>query len=80
MKRIKKLINYTLWFTLLSIVGANLAIIFSGRLYIYKGISATYLKGHIQPSIYDENVFLNRTIQKGNGQQWLFQLGHLNIL
>jgi CubicO group peptidase (beta-lactamase class C family) len=70
MKIIKKLIKFTLWFVLLVIVGANLAILFTGRFYIYKGISATYLKGHVQPTIYDEDVFNNRTIEKGSIQEW----------
>ena len=71
MKTITKLIKVTLWFVLLIIVGANLSIIFTGRFYIYKGISATYLKGHVQPTIYDDDVFNNRIIEKGNVQEWL---------
>ena len=70
MKLIKKFLKLTLWFVLLLIVGGNLAIILTGRFYIYKGISATYLKGHIQPTIYDDDVFNNRTIEKGTTQEW----------
>lgn len=71
MKLLKKILKFTLWFVLLVFLAANLTIIFSGRLYIYKGISATYLRGHIQPTIYDDDVFNNRIIESGQPQEWL---------
>jgi CubicO group peptidase (beta-lactamase class C family) len=61
------------WFgiTLLAlIVAANLAIIFTGRFYTYKGIWYTYCRGHIRPNIYDLDVFENRKVEKGQGQAW----------
>jgi len=70
MKRIKKIFKYILIFVLSILVIANLAILFTGRLYIYKGLSATYFRGHARPTIYDLDVFENRTIKKGNGQAW----------
>lgn len=81
MKTIKKIIKYTLWLLLFVVIGANLTIIFTGRYYIYKGISATYLRGHLQPTIYDDDVFNNRTIEKGNAQEWIEhpELGQLKM-
>lgn len=40
-------------------------IILSGRLYLYKGIANTYMKGRSGPSIYDLNVFHCSWIKKG---------------
>ena len=49
----------------------NLAIIFTGRFYTYKGIASTYLRGHIRPHIYDIDIFENREVQVGTPQPWL---------
>ena len=46
------------------IVVLNLAIIFSGKTYLYKGIKETYLKGKSGPGIYDSLVFHTRTIAR----------------
>ncbi|MFT6500582.1 MAG: CubicO group peptidase (beta-lactamase class C family) [Crocinitomicaceae bacterium] len=43
----------------------NAFIILSGRLYLYKGIANTYLKGRSGPSIYDLDVFHCSHIKKG---------------
>jgi len=43
----------------------NLFIIFSGRLYLYKGIAHTYMKGRSGPSIYDLDIFHCSHIKKG---------------
>lgn len=70
MKRLKKIIK---WFgiTILAlIVVGNLVIIFSGRLYIYKGLAATYFRGHIRPTIYDLDVFENRAVPVTKPQPW----------
>lgn len=48
----------------------NLAIVFTGRYYIYKGIAYTYLRGHIRPTIYDLDVFNNRKVEKGEPEAW----------
>lgn len=81
MRVVKKILKYILWFILIIIVVANLAIILTGRFYIYKGLSATYFQGHLQPTIYDDDVFLNRTISKGESQAWINhpKLGELKM-
>ena len=77
MRIVKKIIK---WFSL-TILGllivANLAIVFTGRYYIYKGVWNTYFKGHIRPHIYDLDVFENRTVEAGDGQPWV-DSPHLN--
>jgi len=70
MKRLKKIFKWFAIVLVALIVIANLAIIFTGRYYTYKGIASTYFRGHIRPHIYDEDIFLNRTISKGNPQPW----------
>lgn len=77
MKSIKKGLKYLFWGVLSIIVIANLAVLLSGRLYIYKGFWATYMQGHLQPSIYDDDVFLNRDVKAGTAQPWTLhpQLG-----
>ena len=71
MRIIKKILK---WFSL-TILGllivANLAIVFTGRYYIYKGIYNTYFKGHVRPHIYDLDVFENRAIPTGEAQPWV---------
>ncbi len=61
---------YVIWVFILLLVGVNLIILLSGKLYIYKGLSATYLRGHIRPSLYDYKLFSNRKIKCGRGQKW----------
>ncbi len=70
MKYLKKLLKWIGIILLLFLVVANLAIIFTGRFYIYKGVANTYLKGHIRPTIYDLDVFTNRTVEIGTPQPW----------
>lgn len=71
MKYIKKIAKWAGILILALLVIANLAIIFSGRLYIYKGIANTYFRGHVRPTIYDLDVFTNRTVEKGIAQPWV---------
>lgn len=62
------------WFGILILgllVVANLAIVFTGRYYIYKGIANTYFRGHIRPHIYDQDVFTNRYVEAGSGESWI---------
>ncbi len=63
------------------LVVANLAIVFTGRYYIYKGIANTYFRGHIRPHIYDQDVFNNRTIESEDPQPWINHkdLGKINL-
>lgn len=49
---------------LIIIVLINAFIILSGRLYLYKGIANTYLKGRSGPSIYDLDVFHSSHIKR----------------
>lgn len=57
------------WFLIILIV-LNLAIIFSGRTYIYKGVANTYLKGRPGPSIDEYKIFENREVKNGNYLPW----------
>jgi CubicO group peptidase (beta-lactamase class C family) len=54
---------------LLTIVGVflviNAIIILTGRFYIYRGITQTYLKGRVGPTIYDLETFHTKTVSKG---------------
>jgi len=70
-KILKKSLKYLLWFLLVIVIVFNLAIVFTGKYYIYKGITSTYFQGHLQPTIYDDQVFNNRTVKKGDSQQWI---------
>ena len=70
MKLLKKILK---WFGIVLvslIVIANLVILISGRLYIYKGIASTYLRGHVRPHIYDHDIFNNRAVPAGTAQPW----------
>ncbi|OGP63565.1 MAG: hypothetical protein A2V65_07695 [Deltaproteobacteria bacterium RBG_13_49_15] len=61
------------WFFILFflfLVGVNIAIVATGRYYIYKGIVNTYFKGYIRPTIYDLEVFNNRKVVAGTPQPW----------
>ncbi len=70
MKVIKKIGKWIAILIVALIVVANLAIIFTGRFYTYKGIASTYLRGHIRPHIYDVDIFENRSIKSGESQPW----------
>lgn len=70
MKYVKKILKWTGLLILLLLIIGNLAIIFTGRYYIYKGIANTYFRGHIRPTIYDLDVFENRAVQVAQPQPW----------
>lgn len=80
-KIIKKTLKYLLLLIVILFVGFNLAIVFTGKYYIYKGLNATYFQGHLQPTIYDDHVFNNREIIKGNSEEWINhpKLGQLKL-
>ena len=63
---IKKLFRFLLYFILLVFVGLNLFIVLTGRYYLYRGISNTYLIGKTGPTIYDLNVFPKATIENAD--------------
>lgn len=48
------------------VIALNLIIVLSGRFYLYKGVWYTYLHGKSGPSIYDLDIFYNRTVSKAN--------------
>lgn len=57
------------WF-LIILVLLNLAIIISGRTYIYKAVANTYLKGRSKPSIDEYKIFENREVKAGKVLEW----------
>jgi len=63
----KKLLKYFLFI----FISINLLIIFSGKSWIYKAISITYLKGHTSSYIHDFVHFPANTIEAGEHQEWL---------
>ena len=70
MKTIKKFAKYVGIAFIVLFVIANLAILLTGRLYIYKGIASTYLRGAPRPTIYDQDIFNNRVVEKGVSDPW----------
>lgn len=71
MRFIKKFFKWFFIVVLLALIAFNLAIVFTGRYYIYKGIAYTYLRGHIRPTIYDLDVFNNRKVAIAEPQPWV---------
>ena len=68
---LKKGLKFIGFFLLAIFISANLFIILSGRFYLYKGISYTYLSGKTGPTIYDLSVFENSTIKKSSAvEKW----------
>lgn len=57
------------WF-LIILVLLNLAIIISGKTYLYKGIANTYLKGRSGPAIDEYQIFSNREVKAGTESKW----------
>lgn len=66
MKAIKKFFKWLL----IILVVLNLAIIVTGRTYLYKGIWNTYLKGRSGPAVDEYQIFDNREVKAGNYQAW----------
>ena len=57
------------WFLIIFVL-LNLAILISGKTYLYKGIANTYLKGRPGPSIEEYNIFDNRDVKAGVAKEW----------
>ncbi|MGQ0829469.1 MAG: serine hydrolase domain-containing protein [Bacteroidota bacterium] len=55
---------------LIILVLLNLAILISGKTYIYKAIANTYLKGRSGPSADEYPIFSNREVKAGTEQKW----------
>jgi CubicO group peptidase (beta-lactamase class C family) len=67
----RRILRSILFFLLFLFISANLFILLSGRLYLYKGIANTYLIGKSGPGIFDKDVFASSTIQKaGQALPW----------
>ena len=66
MKLLKKIGK---WFLIILVV-LNLAIIVTGKTYIYKGVANTYLKGRSGPAINEFDIFSNRTVPAGTEKKW----------
>ena len=66
MKTLKKILLGIFWLLII----ANLAIIVSGRTYLYKGIANTYLKGRSGASIDEYIIFHNKEVETGEYQEW----------
>lgn len=55
---------------LIILVILNLAILISGKLYLYKLIANTLLKGRMGPSLTEYTIFENREVKAGAEQPW----------
>ena len=70
----KKILKYLLFI----FIAINLLILISGKSWIYKAISITYLKGHTSSYIHDFVHFPANTIEAGTHQEWLIAKGYNN--
>ena len=62
----KKILKYLL----IIFVALNLLILISGKSWMYKAISITYLKGHTSSYIHDYVHFPANTVENGEHQEW----------
>ena len=68
---LQKITRFTFYFSLAAVILLNLFILLSGRIYLYKGIRNTYLKGQFGPSIYELDIFPYTTIEGAkNNRDW----------
>jgi CubicO group peptidase (beta-lactamase class C family) len=71
LKSSKKILRFLGLIFIALFISINLFILLSGRFYLYKGISYTYLSGKTGPTIYDLHVFPSSTIKKSKScYQW----------
>ncbi len=66
MKTLKKIGKWI--FIILVII--NLAILFSGKTYIYRGLANTYFKGRSGPSIDEYKIFESREVNSAVSKEW----------
>ena len=66
MKTFKKAVK---WLFVIIVI-LNLAILISGKTYLYKAIGNTYLKGRSGPAINEYNIFFNAEVKNGTAQEW----------
>jgi CubicO group peptidase (beta-lactamase class C family) len=65
-----KILKKTGRWLLIILVILNIAIIVSGKTYIYKGVANTYLKGRSGPGIEEYKIFDNREVKAGTPLLW----------
>ena len=70
----KKALKYLL----LIFIGLNLLIVLSGKTWMYKAISITYLKGHTSSYIHDYIHFPANIIESGEHQEWFISSKYNN--
>ena len=58
-------------YILIVFIVLNILIILSGKTWMYKAISVTYLKGYTSSYIHDYSFFPSNTIQGEEHQEWL---------
>ena len=68
----------TLKYFLIFFVAINLLILISGKSWMYKAISITYLKGHTSSYIHDYVHFPSNTVENGEHQEWLISPNYNN--
>jgi CubicO group peptidase (beta-lactamase class C family) len=69
---LKKSLKYLFWGLLLATIAINLAIVFTGKTYLYTGISHLLQSGKFGPGISDFNKFPKREIPAGIPAPWHF--------
>ena len=57
------------WFLIIFVL-LNIAILVSGKTYLYKGVANTYLKGRSGPAIDEYKIFENREVKAGTVKEW----------
>jgi CubicO group peptidase (beta-lactamase class C family) len=63
------------WFLIILVI-LNLAILVSGKTYLYKGIYNTYLKGRSGPAIDEYKIFENREVKAGTPSPWRLSVNY----
>ncbi len=57
------------WFLIIFVL-LNVAILVTGKTYLYKGVANTYLKGRSGPAIDEYKIFDNREVKAGMAKDW----------
>ena len=74
---LKKILKYTGLTILSLLILLSLAIVVSGKSYIFKAVWSTYFRGQTGPGIYDKDIFYSRTIHASDHPEtWIV---HPNI-
>ena len=70
MKFISTILKKFFKWLLILFVLLNILILISGKAYLYKGFSNTYLKGRTTASIYEYKIFDNNIVAAGHFSEW----------